>query len=674
MKKFSGIIFALILVLAMAAAGSPLPALGAQPSEVWVDDDFTPATSGWGSTHFDKIQDGIDAVASPGTVNVADGTYYESISLKAAVAVLGSRPCVIDGSTARGGEPAYHVVIGADGATLDSVTITGGNASAIYNDRYGGGIYNEGGTLTVTNSTITGNTARYGGGIYCTESTLIITNCDIEVNTAVYFYGGGIYSSNSSLTVTNCIFTGNDAGSNGGGMYINNSPSAITYCGFRDNSAGSGGGMFNGSSSTTVTSCTFSGNTAKNGGGMLNSECSPTVTECLFENNTARQGGGMNNSESSPIITNCTFSGNTATTDGGGMHNLCYSSPTITNCIFNNNTAFWGGGMQNFYYSSPTITNCTISRNTADDKGGGINTYDNSSPTVMNCILWGDTGDEIYTDVTSSTDVSYSDIQGGYPGAGNINDDPLFVNTVGDYHLQIGSPCIDKGTNVGAPPEDIEGTYRPFDGDKDGEAITDMGAYEYAPSAPQLWYLDSEITPAGYQMEKGDGPGDNGQTGSTNIGSGESAVWLADQAALCDVTFPNGSWVAEIRTDADWGTGGDMCGVSVGGWNIDTGWYEIPTLNVTQITWDNEVNILKILLKTEAATIYQDDYLALSIKNNDSSSHTIYTEGRSSLRSPDTDPGYPIPGLASGLLLGFGLLSLAGYLGLKKRKVTTIKA
>lgn len=68
----------LALLFAIFIATSILiatPSVKAQPSEIWVDDDFTPATLGWGTTHFDKIQDGIDAVASGGTVHVAAGTY-----------------------------------------------------------------------------------------------------------------------------------------------------------------------------------------------------------------------------------------------------------------------------------------------------------------------------------------------------------------------------------------------------------------------------------------------------------------------------------------------------------------------------------------------------------------------------------------------------------------------
>jgi len=76
----------------------------------------------------------------------------------------------------------------------------------------------------------------------------------------------------------------------------------------------------------------------------------------------------------------------------------------------------------------------------------------------------------------------------------DISQDPMFVNpSAQDFHLVSSSPCIDAGTNVGAPTGDIEGKPSPIDGDGDGTATTDMGAYEYMPPpSPHLRYLHSE--------------------------------------------------------------------------------------------------------------------------------------------------------------------------------------
>ena len=104
-----------------------------------------------------------------------------------------------------------------------------------------------------------------------------------------------------------------------------------------------------------------------------------------------------------------------------------------------------------------------------------------SSVAVTNCILWGDIPEEIYNS-SSTPDVTYSDIQGNlYPGTGNINVDPIFVDAAsGDLHLGPGSPCIDTGTNDAPdlPPYDFEGNTRIMDGDRDGVPTVDMGVDE----------------------------------------------------------------------------------------------------------------------------------------------------------------------------------------------------
>jgi len=222
-------------------------------------------------------------------------------------------------------------------------------------------------------------------------------------------------------------------------------------------------------------------------------------------------GGGMFNTSSSPTVTNCTFSGNTATYYGGGMVNYSDSSPTVTNCTFSDNTASDnGGGMYNSTSSSPTVTNCTFSGNTASDYGGGMYN-DRSSPTVTNCILWGDSPDEIYNSISSTLTISFSDLQSGLPantvdGGGNIDVDPLFVDTdgpdntagTGDDNLRLsgGSPCIDAGDtcvpSLVTVATDLDGNLRGVDDPatpNTGVTVVgvtvDMGAYEFG-SSPVL--------------------------------------------------------------------------------------------------------------------------------------------------------------------------------------------
>ena len=80
------------------------------------------------------------------------------------------------------------------------------------------------------------------------------------------------------------------------------------------------------------------------------------------------------------------------------------------------------------------------------------------TPIIVNTILWGDSPDEISADYYGAPRVTYSDIQGGRKGEGNIDADPLFVDPQdNDFHLQYMSPCIDRGTDEGAPEFDFEG-------------------------------------------------------------------------------------------------------------------------------------------------------------------------------------------------------------------------
>ncbi|MCH8148088.1 MAG: hypothetical protein IH987_08875 [Planctomycetes bacterium] len=283
-----------------------------------------------------------------------------------------------------------------------------------------------------------------------------------------------------------------------------------------------GGGMYNEDSSPTVSNCVFTGNSAIDGGGMANFSflvsSSPKVIDCRFLGNTAQQqGGGMNNNgpdgapTSDPSVVNCVFHGNTATRGGGGMFNNNGASPAVTNCTFSGNSGGpVGGGMVNGF-SSPgqvLVTNCTFSGNSAGISGAGMhNGYVAGIPSqvlVTNCVFWNNSPDQITGGEGGETLVSYSDVEGGWGGAGgtgNINVAPLFVDADGDDNVQgteddnlrlsPGSPCIDAGDNNAVPPGitvDLDGNSRfvndpntPDTGNPgpQGPPVVDMGAYEF---------------------------------------------------------------------------------------------------------------------------------------------------------------------------------------------------
>jgi parallel beta-helix repeat protein len=176
----------------------------------------------------------------------------------------------------------------------------------------------------------------------------------------------------------------------------------------------------------------------------------------------AENGGGIYcGYKSSPTITNCTITNNSATMGGGGIYIEGDSNPVLTNCtIINNSASVAGGGLYN-QFSNPTLTNCTFSGNSANYFGGGI-CFSSGSPVLTNCILWSNILDEISM-LGGTPVVTYSDVQGGFIGEGNIDADPLFADSDnGDYHLKsqagrwnpisqswiqddVTSPCIDAG-------------------------------------------------------------------------------------------------------------------------------------------------------------------------------------------------------------------------------------
>ncbi|MCH8345194.1 MAG: right-handed parallel beta-helix repeat-containing protein [Planctomycetes bacterium] len=180
-----------------------------------------------------------------------------------------------------------------------------------------------------------------------------------------------------------------------------------------------------------------------------------------------------NRKNSNPTVANSSFIGNIAGAGGGGMDNhvgnaVATGNPTIINCLFFGNI---GGGMRN-NDPSPIVTNCTF----VDNIGHGMFNRQGATPQVANCIFWGNTEGSI--DGNSTPNVTFSNVQGGFPGTGNIDADPLFVDN--NYSLASGSPCIDTADDsVVTEPTDLDGHPRIVDGDGDSIEVVDMGALEF---------------------------------------------------------------------------------------------------------------------------------------------------------------------------------------------------
>jgi predicted outer membrane repeat protein len=250
---------------------------------------------------------------------------------------------------------------------------------------------------------------------------------------------------------------------------------------------------------SVLTGFIITNGTAEHGAGILCYNSSPNLENITITGNSALFGGGIYCGQSNATIKNNQILNNSA--DYGGGIYCDNSSPSLENVTIINNSAISGGGVYCWSNSNPTLMNVTITGNYADWAGGGIYCHINSSPNLVNCILWNDTPQEI----AGPTTVFYSDIQGEWPGTGNIDEDPLFVSPDdGDYHLQDTSPCIGAGideieidgTWYYAPEFDIEGNPRP---DPAG-SMPDMGAYENPYGEPQVGIDDNLFSIYKYRL------------------------------------------------------------------------------------------------------------------------------------------------------------------------------
>ncbi len=218
----------------------------------------------------------------------------------------------------------------------------------------------------------------------------------------------------------------------------------------------------------------------------------------------------------------------------------------------NNAIGYIGGGLCN-YVPSVAVTNCTFADNTAANGDAVYNgpsyyysSIPGSQPVLTNCILWGreDTDVQIfdYYDATSGSSllVTYSCVQGGYSGVGNIDADPLFANAdIGDLRLSAGSPCIDTGTADGAPEADILGIPRPQG------AGFDMGAYEYDATPPNAPVVTGPDSPTNNPRPSFTwSSGGNGGAGLYRCGFAEG-LWIVTETS--ETTFAPASDVSDGR-------------------------------------------------------------------------------------------------------------------------------
>ena len=216
--------------------------------------------------------------------------------------------------------------------------------------------------------------------------------------------------------------------------------------------------------------------TQTRGGGIdLENGSSPSIVNCTIVANAAVSGGGIFAGDNSiPSISFCKITGNQATF-GSAMYVQDASNLTVNNTLIAGNRGI--GAVYN-NLANPVLTNCTLAGN-GGYNGGIFNA--NSQPRIKNSILWGNSAP--FNDTQSI--ITYSIVQNGYQGVGNLNYDPQFVaptpdglspNSNGDYHIKANSLAIDRGDNetISLTDKDLDGNLRRYNG-----GSVDMGAYEY---------------------------------------------------------------------------------------------------------------------------------------------------------------------------------------------------
>ncbi len=344
------------------------------------------------------------------------------------------------------GELAISKNLTITGPTNTSVTVSGNDASRVFN--ISAAVTT--GTVGISNLTVAHGSTPGGSGaglLNNSAATINLTGLSFTNNVVVNGAGGALASLSGTMNITSSTFSANTATGYGGAIYNQNGTTNILNTTIAGNSAtkisatsgGWGGGVFNTNGTTTVTNSTISGNTAVGteplvglGGGIFN-EADPGATTLT--------------------VTNSTVSGNGADNDGGGIYNRIKSgaatatatltSVTVTNNRADNDTSSAGtGGGINVVSGTFTLRSTIVFGNfvggspstTADDIKG---TVDSSSASSFNLIGTGGAGGLL--DATNNNQVGVADAK---LGALADNGGPTKTHALLDT-----SPAIDTGNN-----------------------------------------------------------------------------------------------------------------------------------------------------------------------------------------------------------------------------------
>jgi hypothetical protein len=322
-----------------------------------------------------------------------------------------------------------------------------------------------------------GHYLQYTQSIYFRGKAIVVMSENGPEVTFVHFYEirGFVFDSGEDTSSVLQGFTISGAlGDGGGGVRCYYSSPTIRNNIITENAAGHGGGIDLAGSSAIVEGNVISDNFA--------------ITYFVDTLRSGGFGGGISigGPSAAPIVRGNIIARNSAELAGGGIY-LDNNHPATLiegNLILENQAVYRGAGVY-IQWSSANFTQNTVSGNKSSVDGAGICCRFGSTLSVLNCILWADSagggvGHEIYEMDGAEALVTYSDIQGGWEGEGNIDADPLFLlPDKRDYRLLWDSPCIDTGH-----PDSL---------DPDGTR-SDMGAFYFDQSTPITIYLTPDTT------------------------------------------------------------------------------------------------------------------------------------------------------------------------------------
>ncbi len=510
--------------------------LGSAQATWYVDVTATPPGSGTPESPYASIQYALSRPTTLGgdTVLVLPGTYFENLDfLGKAVHVVssgGRTVTAIDGGGPGVGQSVVSFTSGeGPGSVLQGFTVTNGYGplDVPLGLTEGGGVRIVGASPTIRDCQVQRNEADHGAGVFSENGSPWIEDClvignlwtinssgcggwfdggspwlvDVVVEfNGVANWGGGLYFEASLPSLLRTTVRNNYTNYfDGGGVYLLACPQAsfvdCTLSGNQCLDGGFGAGLAADSSTVTMTGCAVDSNSAyvdHEAGGIGLASSSLWFTDGEITNNFSARGGGIGVGifpfgGGTLLLEDSVVAGNTAHADqalgnGGGLHVRAGSIATVKRCVFDSNTASGLNGSGGAVFGPADLEHCTLVGNSANVGGGACGAALDSCISYFNTPLG----------TCSSTNVTYSDVEGGHAGIGNINADPTFWNlTGGDFHLKPGSPCIDTGNP--ASPLDPDGS------------LSDMGAFPfdagYCP--PAETYCTAGVSAAGCQAAIG---------------------------------------------------------------------------------------------------------------------------------------------------------------------------